>query len=86
MYGWHYQGMGGGWWIVMMIAMVLFWTLLVFGIVALVRHNRPTSPHTSTSSTSSTSSAIAILQERFARGELTEEEYNRRRAILKDPS
>jgi len=83
MYGWQYQGTDGGWWIVMMIGMVLFWAILVIGLVALLRHNRPTPPHVSASSTAA---AVAILQERFARGELTEEEYTRRLAILKESS
>ena len=83
MYGWQDQGMGGAWWILMGIGMVLFWAVLVIGLVALLRHNRAATPHVSVAHTSA---AIAILQERFARGELTEEEYVRRLAILKGSS
>lgn len=86
MYGWQYEGPGGGWWIVMVVVMVLFWTALVIGAVALLRHNRPTVSHPTPSNTPTSSTAIAILQERFARGELTEEEYQRRRKILQETS
>ena len=63
------------------IGMVVFWALIVGGIVALVvylvgdRRNQqpPTSPD-------------QILAERFARGEITETEYRDRVAVLRDPS
>lgn len=91
MYGWSNQGMDGGWWILMMMGMVLFWGLLVVGLVTMWRHQHPTSAshplpgHIPTSPTvSASSSAILILQERFARGEISEEEYARRLAVLKD--
>ena len=86
MYGWQYQGMDSGWWFVMAIAMVIFWAVLVGGVVALFRHNRPIAPPSSTTVPSAPSTALVILQERFARGELTEEEYTRRRQILKETS
>jgi len=82
MYGWYNQGMGGGWWIVMIFGMVAFWTILVFGIVYLVRHNGHV--HAGANFTSPTNPAIDILRERFARGEMNEEEYKRRLALLKD--
>jgi len=82
MYGWSDQGMGGGW-LVMMLGMLLFAVILAFGLVALWRHNRS---GTESTATPSGTSAIAILQERFARGELTEEEYLRRLAMLKGQS
>jgi putative membrane protein len=84
MYGWYNQGMGGGWWVLMMIGMVVFWAIFVVGIVYLVRHNGPR--RGDAPSTSSTTSAIDILKERFARGELTEEEYTRRRKLLEEDS
>ena len=92
MYGWQYQGMDSGWWFLMAIAMVIFWAVLIVGVVALLRHNRPVAPPASATipthnaSPSASNAAIAILQERFARGELTEEEYTRRREILKETS
>jgi putative membrane protein len=69
---WGYAGMG--------IGMVLFWALLILGIVALIRlstgdHNRPVSPP---------SSPEQVLADRFARGEISEAEYRDRLAILRD--
>jgi putative membrane protein len=82
MYGWYNQGMGQGWWVVMLFGMVVFWAILVIGIVMLVRHNGHV--HGRAVSTSPTTPAIDILKERFARGELNEEEYKRRLILLKD--
>mgnify|MGYP000173810421 CR=1 FL=1 len=69
-----------GWgWVVMTISMVLFWGLLIAGGVLLYRAldqpvtsapagHRPSPEH--------------LLAERFARGEIDEEEYQRRLATL----
>lgn len=83
-YGWHDQGMSGGWWALMIIGMLVFGTILVVGLVALLRHNR--ADHNAASTPVASDTAIPILKERFARGELTEEEYARRLTILKDRS
>lgn len=80
MHGWYNQGMGGGWWVLMMIGMLVFWTVLVIGIVMLVRHYSPRG--IAPLSQPRSNSAVEILKERFARGELTEEEYLRRRKLL----
>ena len=74
---WGYAGMG--------IGMVLFWALLIAGIVALVVYatgNRPDRqvPPESTS----TSSPEQVLAARFARGEIDETEYCDRLAMLRD--
>ena len=84
MYGWYNQGMGGGWWAVMMTGIVVFWAVFVFGIVALLRHYGPWRGETHPQPSSS--SAIEILKQRFARGELTEEEYTRLRTLLEGDS
>jgi len=81
MYGWYDQGMGGGWWILMMLGMVLFWVVLVIGVVALVRYY---SPRKDATVQPGSNSAIEILKDRLARGELTEEEYSRRLALLRE--
>ena len=83
-YDWGYQGMGGGWWALMMAGMVIFWAILVFGIVALVRHNRP-GPGAS-SLGEGADKAVTILRERLARGEITPEEYTTLLAALRDRS
>jgi putative membrane protein len=81
-YGWHYQGMGRGWWDVMIVAMVAFSAVFVIGVFALLRdwgRGRGSSRPESSAPT-----AIEILKERFARGELTEEEYLRWLTLLKE--
>ena len=73
--GWGYAGMT--------ISMVIFWGLVIAGIVVLVRYlarseqppggrpvDRPPSPE-------------QVLAERFARGEIDEEEYHRRLETLR---
>jgi putative membrane protein len=88
MMGWNDE-MGWGWggWLLSGILMILFWGLVIWGIVAVIRyvtapgqqafaqspgHEAPISPE-------------QILAERFARGEIGEEEYGRRLAVLRSP-
>ena len=83
MYGWQYQDGPGGWGIFMMLMMVLFWGLLVWGIVASVRHysnsrvgQAPAGP------AAGSSAALEALRLRYAKGEIDDEEFERRRANL----
>ena len=77
-YGWHNDAMGSGWWVLMVIGMLAFLVVFVVGAFLLVRHygQPPSDPGTS-------NSAIDILQQRFARGEISEEEYTRGLALLR---
>ena len=74
---WGYAGMGVG--------MVLFWALLIAGIIALVayvngdRQDRQIPPYTP-----STASPEQVLAARFARGEINETEYRDRLAVLRE--
>ncbi len=65
-------GMGWGGWVLMIVVMVAFWTLVVVGIVALFRTKRADGqpPHST-----SRESADTIIDERFARGEIDVEQY-----------
>jgi putative membrane protein len=83
-YNWDYQGMGGGWWVLMLIGMVIFWSILVFGVVALVRHNH--SGSTPIAHVGGDDKAVNILRERLARGEITPEEFTTILATLRDRS
>ncbi len=83
MYGWDYRSSGAGWAIVMLMGMFVFGVLLVVGLIALVRRPRAGTP---TTPGPTSTGAVDILRERFARGELTEEEYAHRLEILKNPS
>lgn len=79
--GWYHDGVGWGGWIMMTLAMVAFWGAVAFVVVALFR---------STSNSGRTDrigrrqrGPLEILDERFARGEIDEDEYYARRATLR---
>ncbi len=68
---------GAGWWILMMLGMVVFWGLVILGLVWIVREivggrERHVAGET----------PVALLDRRFAAGELSVEEYRERRAEL----
>lgn len=85
MMGW-YSGWGWGGWLVMSLTMLVFWGLLAFGVVALVRtlrrddRDRPAA--TAALPEPRRPDAQEILDERFARGEIDADEYQRRRGML----
>ncbi len=86
----HGYGYGGGnhWglWVLMIVAMVIFWGALAWIIVTLVRHRgTPADPIPSTPGPSSSppgSDALRILHERLARGDIDVDEYTRRRSMI----
>jgi putative membrane protein len=79
MMGWHYDGVGGGGWLLMTVMMLAFWALVIVAVVAIFRGigkpedagERPTGRE-----------PLGILQERFARGEIESEEYEARARVL----
>ena len=79
-----YWGNGmGGWGMAMMtISSLLFWGLIIAGIVVLVRYTGRVT-HPSTPPTEGPTPQ-QVLAERFARGEIDEEEYRRRLQVLVD--
>ena len=90
MYG--HEGMGfAGWW-GLGLGMLLFWGLVIAGLVLLVRwavgsrgDQRPLEPPAAPGPPVVPPAAEAhrILDERFARGEIDDEEYRRRRDLLR---
>ena len=75
---WDTNGhMGGGWWIVMMIWMVLFWSAVAIGIVWLVRRGSSERWHAERRET-----PLEILDRRFAEGAMSAEEYHDRREVI----
>jgi putative membrane protein len=85
-----YGGWGWGAWLIMTVVMVLFWALVIGGIVVLVRYvtgaqrgGQPGSPSWGWPGRGG-SRAEDVLAERFARGEIDEEEYRRRLALLRE--
>ncbi|MEU7576046.1 SHOCT domain-containing protein [Streptomyces sp. NPDC041068] len=79
---WHDNRDMSGWdWFTVSTGGLLFWALIIAAVVLLVRAlNRL--PDRS-SHTPATGSAEQILSERFARGEIDEDEYQRRLTALR---
>ena len=75
-YGYGMMGpgmMGGyGWGWFMPIIMIVFWGLVIWGIVALVRGVASPS---NTGPSNQADSALEILKRRYARGEINKQEY-----------
>ena len=69
-----YGGMGWGGWLVMTLAMVAFWALVVFAVVSITRGDGPRE--------AISADPLRILEERFARGEIAEDEYHRMHDVL----
>jgi putative membrane protein len=73
---WNGWGSGPGWigWLAMTLSMVVFWGGLILLVIWAARQFSPGSRRSS--------DAQAILEERFARGEIDREEFDRRKAAL----
>ena len=69
---WHH--MDGGWWVVMMLGMALFWGLVILGGIWLVREVVTRREHKP--------DALELLDRRLAEGTISPEDYRERRAIL----
>ena len=72
-------GMDGGWGSGMGLGMWVFWILVIVVIIVLIRMIVPRS---GSSSANPDKSPIEILKARYARGEIDEEEFKRRRRDL----
>ena len=78
------NGWSSGDWVAMFLMMAVFWGALIAVVVWAVRSMRPArgTRQTGHSSSEPGGTAEQILQERFARGELTAEEFTRSRDLL----
>jgi putative membrane protein len=75
MNGWGMGWFGG-------IFMIVFWVLVIAGLIFLIKwlvQNTKTGAH---SSSSSASSALDILKERYARGEIDKQEFEEKKKDL----
>lgn len=74
------RGFGHMWrgshWIFGGLMMVVFWGVII-GLIVLAAHG-----YSSRSNTTSQPNALDVLRERYARGEIDDEEYERRKAKL----
>ena len=81
-YGWEGGGWGWGAWVFMAVMMVLFWSAIITGAVMIVRYSRDRHHFPPPTAKDDSDPAIRVLDERFARGEIDEDEYTRRRDLL----
>ncbi|MCB1267524.1 MAG: SHOCT domain-containing protein [Microthrixaceae bacterium] len=87
----HYWNNGGstpwGMWVAMAVMMTIFVLAAAWVIVTMVRHSAaPQTLHQSLPSGTQQTSAAAILDERFARGEIDADEYTQRKTTLHSPT
>jgi putative membrane protein len=75
MYGF---GMFGGWWLIGMGMMVLFWIAIILLVVWVVRSLFPRE------SRSGSDQALEALGQRYAKGEISAAEYEQARARLEE--
>jgi putative membrane protein len=78
--GWGMMGpgmMGGFGWGWLPLLMIVFWGLVIWGIVAAVRSTRSGS-----CCATSTESALEVLKRRYAQGEIKKKEYEEKRRDL----
>ena len=80
---WGYGGWGWMPWLGMGFGMIVFWGLIIFGVVALVRYFAGGRDRREPGAGNETDSAERILADRFARGEIDEDEYRQRRELLR---
>ena len=79
---WYGNGMGGWGYALMPVSMVLFWGLVILGVIALIRYFART-PQRPDGTRAAHPTAEQVLAERFARGEIDEQEYHSRLAALR---
>jgi putative membrane protein len=71
MYGYGYGMMGGGYWILRLI----FWIIVLIGVVLLIKHLWK-------GSAKQGDSALEILKKRYAKGEINKEEFEEKKKEL----
>jgi putative membrane protein len=78
-----YNGGHAGWdaWLLGSAVMVVFWALVIIAIVLLARYLLSSRSESDSAARSKT--AENLLAERYARGDIDDEEYLRRKAILR---
>jgi putative membrane protein len=75
---WYGPGMSGWGVALMAVGMIVFWTLVVLGLIALARYLLTSGGRT----TETRRTAEELLAERFAGGEIDEQDYHRRLDVL----
>ena len=81
MMNWYGHGIGGWGYGLTALIMILFWAAVIYAIVALVRYSRPNA--TQGPEPVQPPTPERLLAERFARGEIDEDEYRQRLTSLR---
>lgn len=81
---WYDHGIGGWGYAGMAIGMVLFWALIIGGIVALIRFAGGDQSSRYITPPEQQPDPQQLLAFRFARGEINETEYREKLAVLRD--
>jgi putative membrane protein len=77
--------MGGGSWVFMGLGMIIFWGLVIFGVVWLVR--TLTADHRAAAEKGAAEpSAVEVLDRKLAEGSIGVDDYRERRALLTERS
>ena len=86
--GWMWNGgYGGGWgwgWIVTAVVLVVLFALVITATVLAIRYVPGGGGHRGPGSPQQARGAEGVLGERFARGEVDEDEYRRRMTALQE--
>lgn len=83
---WSDHNLGGWGWVGMTVSMVVFWALVVALVVWSMRSlSDRDRPHRVAPPPAHGKTPEQLLAERFARGEIDEDEYLRRLAVLRSP-
>lgn len=77
MLGYYHHGAGWGGWLAMTLGMVAFWALVIWAVIAMFRSDAPARAGREADDPQ------RILDERFARGEIDEDEYQDRQSVLR---
>lgn len=75
-YNGNMMGISGGWGWFNLIFMILFWILIILGVIALFKW-------LADANNGRGNSALEILKERFAKGEIDKKEYEEKTKLLK---
>jgi putative membrane protein len=81
---WYDADWGWGGWALMTVGMVLFWVVVITAVVLAVRYLAGPRGTAASPTGHTPTRAEDVLAERFARGEIDEEEYRRRLALIRE--
>ncbi len=78
MMNYYGYGMMSGWGILMMVLLVILIVIIVYAVIKLVQGG-----NNSGTTSNGKDEALEILDQRYAKGELSDEEYQQKKKILK---